>query len=154
MARAYPVYQQLQLERFQTENASEGDAWPALNDRYRLYKLRRYAGGTRRASKTRGAGSWQSWPGAGTKMMIGTGWLAGAVIGPSQGNPFSGTDRHRAIFTDRRMEISVVQSGKNGEGQEFNYPQYAAETRPFMTFGQNSMDRMAHEVSRFIIEGR
>ena len=153
-ARVYPAYQALQTERFQTENASEGEAWKALNPEYAKYKPRRYGGGPRRKSKKREAGQWNSYPGQGSKILVGTGMLAGAVIGPSAGSPFTdGTANHRAIFTSEQMVILVEQSGENPDGNPFNYPQFVESHRPFMSFSSASIESMKDEVRQFILGG-
>lgn len=153
-ARVYPMYQKLQTERFETKNASETGTWKDLNPDYARYKLRRYGGGPRRASKKHEAGSWNSYPGQGTKMLVGTGMLAGAVIGPSSGSPFvSGVSQHRAMFTPEQMVISVSESGTNPDGNPFDYPHFVAEMRPFMTFGSASIQAMQDVVRSFVVDG-
>lgn len=152
LARIYPIYQRLQVERFQTENSSEGGAWLQLDPTYKKYKERRYGGGLRRKSRTREAGAWNSYPGKGSKMMIGTGMLAGAAIGPSSGSPFTeGVSNHRAIFTTTGMTISIEESGQNPDGSEFIYPHFAAVHRPFMTFGETSLDEMREAAGKYIL---
>lgn len=147
-ARIYKVYQRLQTERFTTENQSEGAQWIPLNDTYKRYKTRRYGGGPKR-----GGGAWKSWPGSGTKMLIGTGTLAGAVIGP--GSPFdsAGTSAHRAIFTNTSMNIQVMQGTTNAEGKRFDYASDVNEKRPFMEFGDASILEMKEELTQFIFQG-
>jgi hypothetical protein len=153
-ARIYPLYQKLQVERFQTENASEGEKWKALNSKYEVYKTRRYGGGPRRKSRTREAGTWKTYPGNGTKMLIGTTMLAGAVIGPNPDSPFTdGAGQHRAMFTATRMTISVEESGVNPDGNPFVYPHFVGAERPFMTFGQTSMDSMKDAVRQYLVRG-
>ena len=155
-ARVYPIYQRLQTERFESKNASEGGAtalWPALNPVYAKYKPKRYGGGPRRKSKKRAAGTWNSYPGKGSKIMIGTGMLAGAAIGPSDGSQFTdGISNHRAMFSDNTMTISVEESGENPDGNKFDYPHFSAEHRPFMSFGSTSIMAMQFAVSQYILE--
>lgn len=147
-ARIYKVYQRLQTERFMTENASEGSKWNELNDTYKKYKTKRYGGGPKR-----GGGTWKSFPGNGTKMLIGTGTLAGAVIGP--GSPFdsAGTSAHRAIFSATSMSIQVAEGEPNAEGKTFDYASYVDEKRPFMAFGDASISEMKDELTKFIFQG-
>lgn len=153
-ARVYPMYQKLQAERFETQNASETGSWRDLDPAYAKYKRRRYGGGDRRASKTHAAGAWNSYPGAGSKMLIGTGMLAGAVIGPSKGSKFvSGTQNHKAMFTPTQMVISVEESGTNPDGNSFDYPHFVADIRPFMSFGTQSIEAMKDTVRQFVVEG-
>ncbi len=147
-ARVYPLYQKLQTERFRTENASEGKSWPALQSEYKQYKKKRYGGGPKR-----GGGNWRTYPGSGTKMLIGTSTLAGAVIGP--GAPFvsQGIQLHRAKFSKYGMEISLDLSGTNAEGKPFTYARDVARQRPFMEFSKKSKDKMKAEVLKYIIGG-
>lgn len=132
-ARIYALYQRFQTDRFTSQNSSEGDPWPELSAKYADYKRKKFA----------------SFPGSGTKMMIASGTLAGAVIGP--GAPFSGTDRHRAVFTSTSMQISVDMSGKNAAGKDFDYAADAAEQRPFMEFSDAHLEQMKEELSQFIL---
>src|ERR1700744_4257124 len=153
----YPMYQQLQMNRFQTQNGSEGTSWAPLNEKYRLYKLKRYGGGKKRPTKKNPATEWKSWPGNGTKMLIGTGTLAGAVIGPTStsGNPFSqaGIEAHQALFTDTSMIITINSSGVNAENHPFVYAKYVNEKRNFMSFSDDSIQAMKDALANFIITG-
>lgn len=132
-ARLYPLYQQFQLKRFMTEGASEGFPWPSLNPEYADYKKKKYA----------------TSPGSGSKMLIATSTLAGAVIGP--GAPFEGTSQHRAIFSSYSMKIQVEESGFNSEGKPFLYPKYIAEKRPFMKFGPVSIGKLKDSLKKYLI---
>lgn len=144
-ARIYKVYQKIQTERFQTENASQGAQWKPLNEVYKKYKPKRYGGGEKRSG-----GNWKSWPGGGTKMLIGTGTLAGAVIGP--GSPFNsaGVSAHSALFLKSSMEIRVGEGGTNAEGKKFDYASSVNEERPFMEFDDKSLELMKQELIKFI----
>jgi hypothetical protein len=145
-ARIYKIYQRLQTQRFMTENQSEGGQWDPLDGTYQKYKTKRYGGGPKR-----GGGTWKSWPGNGTKMLIGTGTLAGAVIGP--GSPFNtaGISSHKVLFTKSSMEIRIEQGGTNAEGRPFNYAGSVDEKRPFMEFSDQSLDLMKEELTKFVI---
>jgi hypothetical protein len=134
-ARLYPLYQQLQTQRFMTQGASEGFAWTGLSKEYEKYKEKKYS----------------KYPGGGRKLLIATSTLAGAVIGP--GSPFEGTDKHRAIFKPYQMQISVEQSGVNAAGKKFNYPQYVAEKRPFMKFSDKSIELLKESLKKYLIGG-
>lgn len=153
-ARIYPLYQKLQVERFQTSNASEGEAWKPLNPVYEKYKPRRYGGGPRRKSKKRAAGQWASYPFKGSLMLVGTGMLAGAAIGPNSQSPFSeGASQQVTMFTPRSMTVSITQSGSNPDGNPFDYPQYVNEKRSFMSFGPSSVQRLKAAVQQFLVSG-
>jgi hypothetical protein len=147
-ARIYPVYQRLQTRRFETQNASEGAPWEKLEPGYAAYKRKRFGGGP-----TRSGGSWKSYPGAGSKMLIATSTLAGAVIGP--GAPFvsEGLRQHRAKFSRTSMEIVVEQSGRNADGDPFDYAGYVNEVRPFMEFSRDSVAEMREELQKFLFKG-
>src|SRR5271166_4593164 len=133
-ARIYKLYQMFQTERFESENSSEGSSWDDLTEPYKTYKLKRF----------------KSFPGNGSKMMIATGTLAGAAIGP--GAPFAseGISAHRALFTDQSMEIYIDTSGVNAEGKPFSYAKYANDKRPFMSFSEDHLNQMGNELSQFI----
>lgn len=144
-ARIFPLYQRIQTKRFETENASEGAKWMDLNPTYKAYKLKRYGGGNKRSGKD----NWRSWPGAGKKMLIGTSTLAGAVIG--KGAPFEGTDRNVQVYKPYSLRISVNTSGVNAEGKLFNYAEFVARTRPFMTFSATSIAQMKSVMQKYLI---
>lgn len=144
-ARIFPLYQQLQTKRFETENQSEGKRWTPLNTTYAKYKLKRYGGGDKRGGK----GRWTSWPGGGRKMLIGTSTLAGAVIG--RGAPFEGTDKNVQAYKPYSLKISVNVGGKNAEGKPFNYPEYVAQIRPFMSFSAESKNKMKQLMKKYLI---
>lgn len=82
---AYPRYQRAQIDRWQTENESEGERWVPLNSIYKKSKLWRFAG----------------YDYAGTKMLVATGQLLKSVVGP-------GSAMHQAIFTNEQMVISTT----------------------------------------------
>ena len=139
-ARVYPMYQALQVQRFETENASEGDHWADYKSKkYEQYKLKKF----------------KTYPGAGSKMLVATGMLAGAVIGKSPGSPFTdGAAQHRAMFTSDQMIISVEESGENPNGHPFNYAHFVAVVRPFMSFSGESLQAMKDTVTKFVIGGK
>jgi hypothetical protein len=132
-ARIYPLYQKLQTERFQTENASQGAKWKPIQKEYAEHKLKTF----------------KSYPGGGRKTLIATSTLGGAVIG--RGSPFNGTDKHIALFTKYGMQISVKTGGKNAAGKPFDYPAAVAEVRPYMTFKDESIELMKSELIKFIV---
>lgn len=78
----YPTYQNIQRERWASENASQGSAWPALSAQYAGQKVKKYA----------------SFPGGGTKMMIATKRLFNSVVGDT-------LDEHRKIISDHQLQI-------------------------------------------------
>jgi hypothetical protein len=62
----YPKYREKQIERWEIENKSEGDPWPALEKSYVKVKLRRFAKYTY----------------AGRRMGVATGRLLKSAVGP------------------------------------------------------------------------
>lgn len=136
-ARIYALYQLFQTQRFETENSSEGNQWDDLTEKYQKQKLKRFA----------------SYPGNGSKMMIATGTLAGAAIGP--GAPFAseGISAHRALFTKNSMQISIDTSGVNAAGKKFVYAKYANEKRPFMSFSADHIEQMKETLMKYVLKG-
>lgn len=132
----YPIYQQLQLDRFTSEGASEGFAWAKLSPMYSERKLKTF----------------KSYPGSGRKLLIATSTLAGAIIGKGD-HPFFGTDKHRAMFKSQSMEISVENSGTNEAGKPFNYASHVNQDRPFMKFSDASIQKMKDALTDFIKNG-
>lgn len=81
----YPMYQKAQIERWNTENVSEGQQWKALNPGYAKSKLRRFA----------------AYPYSGTKVLVATGTLLKSVVG-------SETRYHRKIVTNTGLLVSTT----------------------------------------------
>ena len=81
---AYPTYQKAQIERWQSENASQGKKWEKLDPIYAKRKLVKFAG----------------FEYAGTKMLIATGDLFKSVVGP-------GSKGHQAKFTNTSMTVGT-----------------------------------------------
>jgi len=119
----YPVYQQLQIQRWETENASENESWNPVKPDYATIKRKRYAG----------------FPGGGQKLMVATSklafaaqGLAGALkivtessmtVGIDQGfipyAKYPGADRPYMSFSDdsiSKMTDPLVQYIMNGTG--------------------------------------
>lgn len=132
-ARLYPLYQKLQVERFMSENTSEGDQWRPLTPVYAKRKLKQF----------------KQWPGHGTKTLIASSTLAGAVIGP--GAPFEGTDKHSAVFSPYKMQIQVISGGVNAAGKRFNYAGYVDAVRPFMKFSDKSIQIMKTALKQYMV---
>jgi len=82
---AYPMYQEAQLERWKTENVSEGAPWKRLSPRYLAQKKIRFA----------------SEPYSGRKMLVATGRLLKSVVGSER-------RYHRKIVTDKKLIISTT----------------------------------------------
>lgn len=144
----YRMYQNAQIERWMTENSSQGGKWKPLNPRYAAYKKRAYGGGTKfryypSLGLSRPIGVFPTYPGKGTKMMIATGRLAGSVIGP---NPEykEGVGEHRKYVTENTLTIeTVVPYGKD-----------AAEQRPFMQFSDRTLEAMRAAYKQWVLYRR
>ena len=81
----YAQYRDAQIERWNSENQSEGERWKELNPLYFVQKRRRYA----------------AYPYSGFKTLVATGTLLKAVVG-SEGR------YHRKIVDDFSLEIRVT----------------------------------------------
>jgi len=80
----YPEYKKAQVERWQTENTSQGEHWVPLNPTYSKYKKTRFA----------------AYPYGGTRMLVATGKLLKSITGEE-------TRDHVAIFTDSSMTVGT-----------------------------------------------
>lgn len=139
MRVVYPYYQEVQMERWMTEGKSQTDRWPALNEKYRKWKERRYGGGARyrwiggqgvggtkfdsqgRPRPWEEHGTWKLYPGAGRRMMVATGALANSVIGKGFGDQAKG---HYVLATNKALTI----------GTRIPYASHANDKRPFFRF--------------------
>lgn len=74
--------------------------------------------------------------GAGTKQLVGTGRLVQSVVGPS-------TD-HRKLVTNRSIEIATV----------VPYGKYVSDIRPFMTFGDETIEKIVLGIMKFLVKNR
>lgn len=80
----YQEYRLIQINRWDTENRSEGSQWPSINRLYASYKLHRFA----------------QYPYAGAKMGVATGTLLQGAVGPSS--------NHRKIATKSSLVVSTT----------------------------------------------
>lgn len=133
------VYQNAQIQRFQTENASETGQWEPLSTKPLFYywgtdpDLKGYfAGGYAEWKKRKYAG----YPGGGEKIMIATGALSEAAIGRGAG--------FRKVVTTRSLMVSV-------DDETIPYAKYAAMHRPFMNFGGNTINQMKDMIKDFML---
>jgi hypothetical protein len=85
---AYPEILNVQLQRWQTEGASEGVQWESLNPDYARSKLKRFA----------------NYPGGGRKMLIATGRLYESMTGRS-------TESRKLVEENRITLASTVPYG-------------------------------------------
>jgi hypothetical protein len=116
----YRIYQNAQRSRWITENASEGGEtgrWEKLNPTYAERKKKIYA----------------AYEGAGEKMLIATGRLFKAVVGPSNGQI--------KVVTNTSMTIST----------SVEYAKYVNEARSFSTWGPSFKAKVKKAIGDFIL---
>ena len=118
--QVYSTYKKKQINRWQTEGASEGSQWYALDPAYKKYKAEKYA----------------KYPYSGTKMLIATGKLFQAVVGEGG----EGAQFHRKVVTDTMLSIFIV------KGSDFEYPQFVDDQRPFTIWS----DATIHEIKKMV----
>lgn len=112
----YQMYQNAQRTRWMTENSSETGRWKRLEPRYEQYKRTKFA----------------SYDGQGTKMLIATGALFKAVVGPGNGQ--------RKVATNKSLYISVSTP----------YSGYVDEVRSMSTWSQKTIHDWHTAISNFI----
>jgi hypothetical protein len=112
----YKMYQNAQRERWMSKNESEGSRWLKLDSRYAKYKREKYA----------------AYEGAGTKILIATGALFHAAIGPAQGQ--------RKIVTNSKLYISTA----------IPYAGYVNEARNFTKWGSKTMRDINKAIKDFV----
>lgn len=141
---AYPMYQNAQIQRWMSENSSELGKWSPLNAAYALRKKRMYGGGSKyryfpSLKLTKVIGTYPSFPGQGTKMLIAKGRLVGSVIG---NNPLyrEGVSDHRKFVTDQSLTVETV----------VPYAKYVAEKREFMKFSEDTLRSMRQAYTEWV----
>lgn len=141
---AYVMYQNAQIDRWMSENASQGSKWTPLNAKYAAWKKRAYGGGKKyryypSLGLTRPIGDYPSYPGKGTKMLIAKGSLVGSVIG---NNPEykTGLEYHRKFVTDSTLTVETT----------IPYASYVAEKRPFMEFSASTLRDMRQAYAQWV----
>lgn len=112
----YQMYQNFERTRWITEGASEDSKWDQVGDNYAKYKRKKFA----------------DYEGGGTKLLIATGTLFHAVIGPAQGQ--------RKLVTNTQLYIST----------DVPYAGYVNERRNFTNWGKNSLIQYKKAISDFI----
>lgn len=128
---AYPKYQNAQVQRWQTQNTSQGSKWPDNKGWYKNWKLIGFGGGPQYKKGPPGrwvrSGTYPTYPGRGRFVMIATAKLVSSVIGQAQGsfvnNP-EGVAAHRKITGPQSLEVYTT----------VDYAAQVAVERPFMTF--------------------
>jgi hypothetical protein len=164
----YTMYQNFQMQRWMTEGSSEGESWPALNSTYAKYKLRRYGGGAKfkwiggrglgdtkfdGEGQTRPwnpIGTWPSYPGGGTKMMIGTTRLVSAIVGPNDVYN-EGLRFHRKVVDATSITISVDSSEEaDSKDPGSKYFEYALVARDYLFFSQSHLNDMKAALKAYV----
>lgn len=116
----YRMYQNKQRERWMSENQTEGQQWHAVGEQYARYKKKRFS----------------SYEGAGEKLLIATGNLFHAVIGPGMGQ--------RKIVTNTKLYIAVG----------VNYAGYVNDIRNFTEWSQRSKEDYAVAIKDFVFHSK
>lgn len=125
--RIFPMYLNAQRSRWQTENSSEGAQWK----NYREGSTGRYASYKRK--------KWASAPGGGEKMMMASAKLFQVVTAEQSGL--------NQLFESTKMVLAV-------DDGAVPYAKFAAAERPFMEFGDDTIQKMRDAISAFIKTGR
>lgn len=125
----YPLYQNAQRLRWQSENGTQGTKWlpyertfasSGAAAAYRRHKLKKFAAA----------------PGGGRKLMIASGRTFQSVIGPSID--------HRKLVTARSIKIATV----------VPYARYANDARPFDEFNEEFKVRIRKGIAKYLVTGR
>lgn len=117
-------YQDAQQKRWITENSSEGASWKKLTPAYEKRKKTIYA----------------SFPGAGNALMVATGKLSSGAMGRD-------SQYFYKEVTSKGMKVYVNRDA-------LPYAAYVAEDRPYMEFGQDTMNTIVKGLGDFMIEGK
>ncbi len=137
---AYPRYQNAQVERWQTQNTSQGAKWPDNKGWYKNWKLIGFGGGPKYKKGPPGrwarAGTYPTYPGRGRFVMIATAKLVSSVIGQSSSGDFvnnsEGLSAHRRIIGPQSLEVFTT----------VDYAEKVAVDRPFMSFSDKFVDEL------------
>lgn len=116
----FRMYQQKQLNRWESQNVSETGEWETLTETYANRKRKKFAG----------------YPGGGTKLMIATGKLYETTTGRS------GKGLNKMV-TNRSMTIAI-------DDGYIPYAKFAAERRPIMEFNESSIEDMRQALIDYI----
>lgn len=125
-----PQYQKAQMQRWITENSSEGEAWAPISSTYRTYKRKRYS----------------SYEGSGDKLMIASGGLYRAATGRGDGM--------YKLITDDAFIVGIDLNATNPDGRRLDYAAYAAEKRPIMEFSDATLNLWKADIAAYITKGR
>ncbi len=140
------VYKNAQYQRFQTENSSETGQWKPLstkpikpwwikNSEDRAGEVAAWESGGYEAAKRF---IYKDFPGGGSKMMIGTGRLFKGLTG----DVASG---FKKVVTSKSLVISL-------DDGIVPYAKYAALERPFMSFGNSTIEKIQEIIRKYMVE--
>lgn len=119
----WPSYQQAQIERWQSENASQGAKWVPLNTNYAKTKKKRFA----------------AYPGGGNALMVATSRL-------SQGAQGRDTAYFGRVVTDKSIQVAINISA-------LPYAVYPGKTRPFMSFSDEQVKEWTDGAAQYMMRG-
>lgn len=119
----YPAYQQAQIERWTSENSSQGDTWKPLLPEYQKQKRKKFA----------------SYPGSGNALMVATGRLASGAQGSNPAYAYK-------IITDDSMTVGV-------NGDALPYAQYVGVMRPYLQFSDATIQEWTGGIAQYIMNG-
>lgn len=119
----WPKYQKEQIQRWQSENSSQGETWEPLSPVYKKQKKKRFA----------------AYPGAGNALMIATGRLAQGAQGQ---NPAY----FNKLITDKQFVVAVNTGA-------LPYAKYPGVKRPFMVFNQDTVNSWTKGLASYLMRG-
>ena len=120
----YPYYKKLQIERWKSENSSQGENWRPISKKWIDIKTK---------DKQKDP---SGFPG-GSAILIHSSTLFKSVTGLDQ-------TYHRAEFTNTSMKIATT----------LDYAKWVAQDRPFMNFSDDSIDEMKKKFTDWWIKGK
>lgn len=120
----FPLYQQAQINRWQSQNSSQTGQWAELKPSYVKIKAKKFA----------------SYPGAGQAIMVATGKLAA-------GAQARDTALYYKLITDQSFTISVNRGA-------IPYAQYPGVMRPYMSFNEDTILTWKAGIRDYICKGK
>lgn len=121
----WPMYQTAQVERFKSNNATEGETWNPLSPLYYKWK-------SSRSYFNRG-GSKVKIKGGGTQTLVLTGALYNAIMAKSGGS---------RVITPGKMTISIT----------LDYASFVNDARDFVTFSQATKNRFKEAYLKYVMK--
>ena len=118
----YRMYQNAENERWLTENQSEGPQWDQVGDNYAKWKRKKFA----------------AYEGAGTKLLIATGTMYHAVVGPAQGQ--------LKLVTNTKLYISTDVPYAGEVNKLRNFSRWSSDT--YASFNRAIKDFIVHNINR------